>query len=265
MQISNLGYRTDLMVLRVGGSEVADKGGYVVVRTPANPAYWWGNFLLFRTPAKTGELGHRVELFRAEFPAANHVALGVDSVDGSIGAEDELTAAGLELERSTVLTARRLTAPWRTDEQAVCRRFVDADWDQLADLSLAANGRSIPGYGEFAEGKARVNRAMVGNGVAWWFGAFDGDRLVASLGLVCDDRGAGGVARYQSVQTHPDARRRGLASTLVHQAAEFARTELGGPELVIVADPEYHAIDIYQRLGFAGTQTQIQLIRRPQD
>jgi hypothetical protein len=32
---------------------------------------------------------------------------------------------------------------------------------------------------------------------------------------------------------------------------------------VIVADPEYHAVEIYRRLGFVDTERQVQLTRRP--
>ena len=33
---------------------------------------------------------------------------------------------------------------------------------------------------------------------------------------------------------------------------------LGAETLVMVADPAYHALDLYQSLGFAVTQTQLQ-------
>ena len=44
--IRSLGYRTDLALLTLGGSTVQQRDGYLVVRTPANPLHWWGNFLL---------------------------------------------------------------------------------------------------------------------------------------------------------------------------------------------------------------------------
>ncbi|MHA0044500.1 GNAT family N-acetyltransferase [Deinococcus sp. PEB2-67] len=67
----------------------------------------------------------------------------------------------------------------------------------------------------------------------------------------------------QSVETHPDARSRGLAGTLVHHAGEWAREHLGARTLVIVADPEYHAQRLYQSVGFTPTEVQIALERRP--
>jgi ribosomal protein S18 acetylase RimI-like enzyme len=83
--------------------------------------------------------------------------------------------------------------------------------------------------------------------------------LLSSLGIVAD---GSGLARFQSVETRPDARRRGLASALVHKAGHLALGR-GARRLVIVADPEYHAIGIYRSLGFREAETQVQLTRRP--
>ena len=49
MNIQSLGYRTDLFFPRFDG-EVTDRGDYIVIRTPSNPTYHWGNFLLFNQP-----------------------------------------------------------------------------------------------------------------------------------------------------------------------------------------------------------------------
>jgi predicted GNAT family acetyltransferase len=88
---------------------------------------------------------------------------------------------------------------------------------------------------------------------------FEDGRLLSSLGIVSD---GSGLARFQSVETHPAARRRGLASALVHHAGKAA-LDRGAKRLVIVADPEYHAIGIYRSLGFVESETQVQLTRPP--
>ncbi|HTF07638.1 MAG TPA: GNAT family N-acetyltransferase, partial [Asanoa sp.] len=63
----------------------------------------------------------------------------------------------------------------------------------------------------------------------------------------------------QTVQTHPDDRGRGIASTLVHRASTYGLTALRARTLVMVADPEYLAIRLYRALGFNDTETQLQL------
>nr|WP_238158535.1 GNAT family N-acetyltransferase [Kribbella voronezhensis] len=260
MNITSLGFRTDLRLLELAGSEVTDRGEYVVVRTPRNPAFWWGNFLLLRTPFAPGDTTARLALFQTEFPDAKHVAMGIDSVDRVIGAEDELLAAGFELEPSTVMTASRVNEPARPNEAAEYRLLSgDRDWEQLTELGLASATMTVDeAYEDFTRGRTRSARELVESGQGFWFGAFEGERLLASLGLVPDGQGA---ARFQTVQTHPEARNRGLASTLVHRAAAYGLDELGAKTLVIVADPEYVAVRIYRALGFEDTETQLQVIR----
>ncbi|ONI69279.1 GNAT family N-acetyltransferase [Kribbella sp. ALI-6-A] len=259
MEITSLGYRTDLLLLALGGSEVTDAGDHVVVRTPANPTYWWGNFLLLRSPIEPGELDQRLRDFASTFPDAKHVAFGIDSVDGRAGDEPELTAAGLEIERSTVMTARAVVPPSRPNTTSTYRFLTsDDDWQQLVTLDLAANPTDREGHEEFVRRRVAAHRAVVEAGHGQWFGAFDGDRLQASLGLLTD---GSGVARFQNVQTHPDDRGQGIATTLVHRASEYGLGELGAKTLVMVADPEYLAIRIYRALGFEGTQTQVQVTK----
>ncbi len=262
MEIKSLGYRTDLLLLELGGSEFRETGEYVVVRTPANPGYWWGNFLLFRSPFAVGDAKARLDAFRQEFPAANHVALGIDSADGVVGAEDELTSEGFDIERNVVMTTAEVIPPTRPNEESSYRFITsDDDWDQLVQLSLATAPMKVDeGYEEFTRRKLVSTRTLVEAGHGTWFGAFDGDRLQASLGLMFDGKG---LARFQTVQTHPDDRNQGIASTLVHRASAYGLTEGGARTLVMVADPEYLAIRIYRSLGFTDAETQLQFTLPP--
>lgn len=206
-----------------------------------------------------GQLGGWLEVFSRTFPDAKHVALGIDSVDGVAGDEGELAAAGFRVERSTVMTARSVVPPARPNA-ASAYRFLssDDDWEQLVGLTLAANPMEMDGYEDFVRRREAAHRAVVEAGHGQWFGAFDGDRLQASLGLLTD---GSGVARFQDVQTRPDDRGQGIASTLVHTASTYGFTDLKAETLVMVADPEYLAIRIYRALGFDGTETQVQLTK----
>jgi len=262
VEIESLGFRTDLLLLKLSGSEFKDTGEYVVVRTPANPGYWWGNFLLFRTPFAPGDPQTRLAAFHAEFPAANHVALGIDSVDGVVGAEDELVAAGLDIARDVVMTTSEVVAPSRPNDESTYRYLSsDDDWEQLLQLGLATASMEVDeGYIQFSRSKLESRRALVAEGHGKWFGAFEGERLQSSLGLMFDGKG---LARFQHVQTHPDDRNKGIASTLIHRASTYGLTEGGAKTLVMVADPEYLAIRLYRALGFNDTETQLQLQLAP--
>jgi predicted GNAT family acetyltransferase len=103
-------------------------------------------------------------------------------------------------------------------------------------------------------------RTLTQAGHGNWFGAFIDGRLLCSMGLFSTGLGS---ARFQSVETHPDARQQGLAGTLVHHVSRFGFDELSAQTLVMVADPDYSAIRIYRAVGFAGTQTQLQAERPP--
>lgn len=262
MDVASLGFRTDLAILRRGGSQVSDGGDHLVVRTPANPAYWWGNFLLLSAAPEGDEADHWLARFAAAFPSAEHVAIGVDGVDGDVARLTPFAERGLRVEASTVMTATSVHEPERPNREAVYRRFdSDDDWAQSVELELATDDEHEPeAHREFVTRKVATDRALVETGNGGWFGAFLDGRLVSQMGLIAD---GDGLARFQSVQTHPDARCRGLAGSLVHRVSRYGFDELGARTLVMVADPDYPAIRIYRSVGFAGTETQLQCERPP--
>ena len=74
-----------------------------------------------------------------------------------------------------------------------------------------------------------------------------------------------GIARYQSVETHPEHRRQGLAAAVVHAAGEHALATYGIEVLVIAADTDGDAIRIYRSLGFTDAERHNTLQRTPRD
>jgi ribosomal protein S18 acetylase RimI-like enzyme len=260
MEITSLGWRTDLAMLEHSGSVVEDRGDHLAVHTPDNPTYWWGNFLLLEDAPRDEEGAQRwLDVFAAEHPGARHVALGVDGVDDDPQVLDALTALGLEGVVSTVMTATSVNPPPRPNTEATYRPLEsDADWEQQVELSMV--GEEI-GYDlEFCTARVLAQRALVERGYGAWWGAFDGERLVSSMGLF---KASPGLARFQTVKTHPDARGRGLAGTLIHQVSRFGFDELGAHTLVMVADPDYLAIRVYRRIGFTDSERQLQVERKP--
>jgi len=197
--------------------------------------------------------------FGQEFPDAGHVALGLDGSEGTLEVGDDL---GLELTVDTVLTATELTLLPRPSGVDIRPLHTDQDWRQLVDLRLALpEGPPDPKMAEFAEAKAAETRAIVEAGHGSWFGAFVDGEMRCGAGLFSDGRGP---ARFQSVETHPGFRRRGLASALVAALGAWGLNHLDASRLVIVADPDYHAIEMYRRLGFADVEHQVRLQRPPE-
>lgn len=260
MEIRSLGFRTDLALRRLSGSEVTDRGTHLVVRTPDNPTFWWGNFLLL-PDAPVDEAAARgwMAEFEREFPDAAHRTLGVDRPDGSTEDLAPFEALGLSTDGGVVMTATAVHPPSQPNTEATLRPLAgDHDWAEQVELSMA--GEEIGHDREFCTARARADRSLVDAGHGQWFGAFLGDRLVSSMGLFTASQG---LARFQNVKTHPDTRGRGLAGTLVHHVAQFGFDELGAETLVMVADPTYLAIRLYRSVGFEDTETQLDATLRP--
>lgn len=261
MKVISLGFRTDLMLRRTAGSVIDDRPDHLVVRTPVNPAFRWGNFVLLGRPPGPEDVRRWAAGFDEEFPGVPYVALGVDGTDGDAGDAAGLAALGLTAEVSTVLTADRLAPPARPLTAEVRRLAGDDDWDRALELRRAMDGpEPPPEHRLFVERRVAETRRLCEAGHGAWFGAFVDGRMRAGAGVFGDGDGA---ARYQNVETHPGFRGRGLASHVVHRAGQWALSEAGARTLVIVADPGYHAIRIYRALGFADTERQVQLMRLP--
>jgi GNAT superfamily N-acetyltransferase len=261
VEVRSLGYRTDLMVRLLEGSLVQDRGDYLVVRSPDNPTYWWGNFMLLAAPPQPGDAGTWTAMFAAEFPDASHVAIGIDVTEVSAVDVGELTAEGLRLQQSAVLTARELHQPPHLNRTAAIREISgDEDWRQAAELRAVVNAGEPGSEPAFLRARIAAERGVAEAGHGSWFGAFLDRTLVAQLGLVTD---GSGIARYQNVETLPSARRQGLAGTLVWHAGQQALDSLRASTLVMVADPHDVAIRIYRSVGFTDAETQLSFERQP--
>jgi len=263
VRITSLGYRTDLALLELGGSVFEQRPDCLVVRTPHNPTFWWGNFVLFPQPPDSGDVDRCVGVFEHEFPDAHHLALGFDGPGGSLDDLAEFTGAGLNAEVSSVMTAHDVHEPPHPNRSAEYRMLdSDDDWAQLVELNVVNrdDDQDEAGHRVFATAKAATSRQLVADGHGAWFGAFVDGNLLSTMGLF---RASSGLARFQAVETHPDARGRGLAGTLVHHVSRYGFDSLGARTLVMVADPAYLAIRIYRSVGFETTEHQLQVDRRP--
>ncbi|WP_299931099.1 GNAT family N-acetyltransferase [uncultured Nocardioides sp.] len=259
MDVTSLGFRTDLALLTASGSTVEDRGTHLVVRTPANPTYYWGNFILLAEPPVPGGEREVVGAFRTEFPEAGHVSIGIDTPELAPESRAAFEAAGLVVDVASVLTASELRPP-REVEGEVRALESEADWESRAQLSVAIEEHDDPeSHLRFARGRNVQEQSLVAAGRGARFGVLvDGEVVSTAAVFTTED----GVARFQSVETHPDHRRKGLAAAAVHAAGRHALEHLSARTLVIVADDDGEAIGVYRRLGFAGTERQLMLEMR---
>lgn len=262
MDVRSLGWKTDLALLAHSGSSVDDRGDHIVVRTPVNPNFWWGNFVLVDHVPSPSQSDRWLEVFTVAFPEAGHTAIGFDVAAGDREELSWFAERGFETQADAVMTGHELIPPPAPTSDAVIRAlFSDDDWTQSVDLRLRVNEQAgDEGYTVYNTRRVGAYRRMAERGRGACFGAFLDSRLVAQLGIFATGPGR---ARYQTVETHPDHRRRGLAGALVHHAATWSRDQLAPDELVIVADPEYVAIDLYRKLGFAPSEVQLRAQKSP--
>ncbi len=262
MNVRSLGFRTDLALLERAGSTIEDCGDHLIVRSPSNPTFYWGNFLLLDHIPAADHVDRWLDRFEATLPTARHRSFGFDDPHGSVADLAAFADRGLVVDASAVMTATSVHPPAHPNGDATYRALEsDDDWTASVELTLACNDEYEPfGHRMFVERRAVSNRALAEAGHGAWFGAFLEGALVSQMGLVT----AGpALARFQLVETHPAMRGRGLAGTLVHQVSRYGFDVLGAETLVMVADPEYLAIRIYRSVGFRDAESQLQAERRP--
>jgi GNAT superfamily N-acetyltransferase len=252
-----LGWHTDLAVLRLSGSTIDERPDHLVVRTPDNPWYYWGNFVLVTDPGTTHDPARWLETFESEFPDAPHRAIGLVTEPDNADAWESLD---LELDHDDVLATTTCPEPTPLPQGYLTRQLDDtAAWEQSTGLRISEFAGDSDHEALFERRSTEQRAAMVERGASAWFGAFEGDRLVAELGIVdCGD----GVARYQSVVTGAAHRQRGLAGHLLGLAAQWAADQ-GARTWVIVADDGSPAARLYRSRGFVPADRSARATRRP--
>ena len=263
------GWRSDAFLHRFDATLV-ERDDVLVVRTPACPDFYWGNFLLLPRAPRDESLAHWLERFAAEVasgqPECRHVAIGINAAPAG-EALPTWVAADFERHELTVLSlaARDLVAPLRPlPEGAVVKPVrLDAEMDELIALQCSdIDGFEPRGYERHRRRQMARFAAMAAAGRAQWFGLWRNDVLVAGCGLMRE----GDTGRFQQVETHPAWRRRGLCTGLVHAVSRWAFSSWGLTRLLMGADPHDVAIGIYRGLGYRPMSSQWSLQRRaPQD
>lgn len=261
------GWQTHLMFADFDGS-VREVGDHLVVRSPGNPSYYWGNFLLYDRLATGADLPAWLAAFDQGIagpdPACRHVALGMHADAPHYVMPQAFADAGFECFATTTMTLqpgqlREVAAPRCSGVQI---RVLDLPREapMAVDVDMACNddGYQAAAYRLFRENQLRRYGEMAAAGMGHWFGAFVQGQMVAGLGLF----GRAGVGRFQHVSTHPAWRRRGLCRALVHTASRYGQAQRDWHTLVMCADPDDVAIGIYESLGFARQSTQWSLQRR---
>ena len=248
-----------------------DRGDHLIVRTASNPGFWWGNFLLFGRAPRAGDAARWLGLFKDGIadvqPESRHVTFGINASQ-PLELPADFKQAGFTWNASTVPTMRRpQLRPLQTRPDSAQFRIatlaLPAQGPLAVELQVASDaGEHLPvaDYRVFRERQMARYGAMERAGLGHWFGVFAADgQLVADCGLFSD----GTLGRFQHVCTHPEWRRRGLCTALIHTVCRHGFETMGLDTLVIVADPSDVAIGLYESVGFVRGVSSSHLERSP--
>ena len=254
--------RTDAQIAQLLG-EVCEKSGYSVVRTPDNPGFYFGNFLILEEPPK--DLARWNRVFEETFgPQVKHRCFSWAAGEPQGDLPSEFAQLGFEHETTAELRLLP-TDLWvdLADQRWTIRPLhAERDWEACAALSRACDSTAADAgddYRLFAERQRANRREWLKRGMATWWGAFHGHELVGQCGLVpCGD-----VGRFQTVETHPEWRRRGICTALISRVADDAFRRSPIERLVLGAEIDGPAIALYHRIGFKTNRRVHSLVRHP--
>jgi ribosomal protein S18 acetylase RimI-like enzyme len=242
---------------------VSRQGDHLIVRSPSNPGHWQGNMLLFDDAPAPGDRTRWEAAFDSAFadePGVRHRTFYWDRPDGEEGAAVAEFGAHLYLlERDIGLVASpdQISTHPRANREVEIRALDPAPgrdeplWEGAVAVAVANNAEDPSpdaDFERFVRTRQQERRVVFCGGRGAWYVALDpADRaVVACCGVIA----TGPRGRFQAVDTAPSHRRRGIARRLIHDVAQDAAARFGLDRLVIVADAEYHALGIYESLGF---------------
>jgi GNAT superfamily N-acetyltransferase len=171
-------------------------------------------------------------------------------------------AQGLDLDLDEVLTTRALPGQVPLPNGYAVRPLSGDDWAQSLARRVVENDRTgehdPQSFERFAQGQVWARRALSEQDRGACFGTFADEVLVADLGIVR----CGTTARYQSVGTDEEHRRRGLASHHLGVAARCS-ADHGCDRWVIAAEVTSPAGRVYRSVGFEPDTGNAQAYRKP--
>lgn len=239
---------------------VERRADHLVIRSPGNPDFYWGNFLLFDDAPRSGDLARWESAFADAFgdePRVRHRTFAWDRIDGQLGeARSELAAGGYAIDETVGLVARShdLEPHSRANREVAIAALDpfgdDALWDAVVELNVETREpeHDEDGYRTFTRARQGELQELFRAGHGTWYVALDpaDGQVVGTCGIVV----IAGRGRYQSVVTASTHRRRGICSRLVVEAARLSSAVFGTEHFVIAAELGYHALGLYESLGF---------------
>ena len=256
MTLRSLGLRSDLVAMQGLSHLEAHPAGHIM-RTPNEPNYWSGNIAIIA--GDQADPLRDIAFSRAQFPKASHNCIVYDLPSPDLKMINAaLTPLGFDVDTFDVLTRQQRPAQTSVPQGIVIRELQsETDWDAAFALACEVGveeGYTQDTYPPYIAGRIRNRRAQIADGLGGWFGAFQGDLLVAQMGLFHDQQ----IARFQSVETRLAFRRRGICAALLSHVSQWAQDRAPRADQIIVAEADSDAGRLYRANGFALTETLVE-------
>ena len=179
--LTNLGYITDCIFHRQDGF-VEQHADFLVIRTPDNPTFWFGNLLVFKKPPLPGDLERWSKIHAEIFgDSLNHTTIGWD--ESAPGSTTQFTEVGFRLVNDIVLSMSSYAGGIAINPSINVRPLsTEEEWEALLEMQCEVD-REYFDYpndaGEFRRTQVDSARRMTAKGRGDWWGGFIGDKLIS--------------------------------------------------------------------------------------
>lgn len=265
MEITSTGLQSEF-IFHGFGAVMTDHGDCISVRTPENPDYFFGNFLLYPAPPGVDDFARWISRFDevyAPYPEVRHHTFQwLPSAAPDLAVLAEFKQAGFTIDETSVLATKSVHTDKPAPNGVEFRQIqTDAEWLAVIEAQTRDGYPQIPmdEYRRYKEAAFANYRRMSDQGLGGWWGAFKGEELVADLGLFFGE----GVGRFQSVETAPEHRCQGICRAMVNHVSNYGLATHPDITLVMWADAHDVARGIYCSVGFKEIETLHAAVRAP--
>lgn len=132
--IKSTALRSEFLVLGEE-AEIEEQDEYFVVRSPQNPLFYWGNFLIFKHPPEVSDIPRWEKIFCKEFPDSIYHHRAFAWMYGNIN--EDFPVSGYSLERSVCLMTKTVRKVPQINPEVTVRKIKPSEWPQIEMREIA--------------------------------------------------------------------------------------------------------------------------------